>query len=166
MKKITLLTIAMVTVLPTVSQAQDVQTYFGVSYEHGNVEIGSRHTNVDGFKFQAASELGWGNIKGTAATLTGNGTDYDNYTFTVEKPFTIEQSNFFISPEVGVTYARYKDEQLKESDLGAMVGGSLGYNINKQFQIVTNYNHSFGMMSNQDNIDEDSLSAGINYRFN
>ncbi|MEH6533057.1 MAG: hypothetical protein V7735_17175 [Photobacterium frigidiphilum] len=47
-----------------------------------------------------------------------------------------------------------------------MLGASLGYNINKQFQIVSNYNHSFGMTSNQNNIDEDSLSAGVNYRFN
>ena len=166
MKKIKLLAIAMIAVLPAVSQAQNVQTYFGANYEYGNVKIGSHHTNVDGFKFQAGSELGWGNFKGTAATLTGNGVDYDNYSFSVEKPFSIQESNFFVSPEVGVTYARYKDDQLKESDIGPMVGASLGYNINKHFQIVSNYNHSFGMKSNQDNIDEDSLSAGLNYRFN
>jgi hypothetical protein len=166
MKKINLFAITMIAVLPAVSHAQDVQTYFGANYEYGNVKVGSHHTNVDGFKFQAGSELGWGNIKGTAATLTGNGVDYDNYTFAVEKPISIQQSNFFVSPETGVTYARYKDSQLKESDLGLMVGASLGYNINKQFQIVSNYNHSFGMMSNQNNIDEDSLSAGVNYRFN
>lgn len=165
MNKIKLFAIAMVALLPAVSQAQEVQAYLGASYEHGNIKVGSRHTNVDGIKFQAASELEWGNIKGTAATLTGNGADYDNYTFAVEKPFSIQQSNFFVSPETGVTYARY-DDQLKGSDFGPMVGISLGYNINKQFQIVSNYNHSFGMKSNQDNIDEDSLSAGLNYRFN
>lgn len=47
-----------------------------------------------------------------------------------------------------------------------MLGASLGYNINDHFQIVSNYNHSFGMRASQDNIQEDSLSAGINYRFN
>ncbi|MGR5145955.1 outer membrane beta-barrel protein [Photobacterium alginatilyticum] len=166
MKHIKLIAIAMVSLLPTGSFAQDVQTYFGVSYEHGNVNTDNRHTNVDGLKFHAASEMGWGNIKGSSATLTGNGADYDNYTLAVEKPFGIRQSSFFVSPEAGVTYARYHDEQLKESDLGAMVGASLGYNINKQFQIVSNYNHSFGMKSNQANINEDSLSAGLNYRFN
>ncbi|TDR74868.1 hypothetical protein [Photobacterium lutimaris] len=35
-----------------------------------------------------------------------------------------------------------------------------------QAQVVSNYNHSFGMKSNQGHIDEDSLSAGLNYRFN
>lgn len=166
MKKNNLLAVLMIAVFPVVTQAQDVQTYVGATYEHGNVKAGSQHTNVDGIKFQAASELGWGNIKGTAATLTGNGADYDNYTFAVEKPYSIQQSNFFISPEAGVSYARYKDTQLNTSDLGAMAGASLGYNINKQFQIVSNYNHFFGMKSNQDNIDEDSLSLGLNYRFN
>ncbi|WP_064608019.1 outer membrane beta-barrel protein [Photobacterium sp. J15] len=166
MKNLKMLIVAMIAVLPAVSQAQDVQTYMGATYEHGDVKVGSRHTTVDGIKFQAASELGWGNFKGTAATLTGNGADYDNYTFAIEKPYSIQQSDFFVSPEAGVTYARYEDKQLRESDLGAMVGASLGYNINKQFQIVSNYNHSFGMKSNQDNIDEDSLSVGLNYRFN
>lgn len=166
MKKIKLFAITMIAVLPALTQAQDVQTYFGANYEHGNVKIGSRHTNVDGFKFQAGSELEWGNVKGTAATLTGNGVDYDNYTFSVEKPFSLQQSNLFISPEAGVTYASYKSNQLSESDIGPMVGASLGYNINKHFQIVSNYNHSFGMKANQNNIDEDSLSAGLNYRFN
>ncbi|MGF1734212.1 outer membrane protein [Photobacterium satsumensis] len=166
MKKIKLLGIALLALLPAVSQAQNVKTYFGANYEHGDVKLGNQHANVDGLKFQAGSELGWGNIKGTAATLTGNGVDYHNYTFAVEKPFSIQQSNVFVSPEVGVTYARYKDDQLKESDIGPMVGASIGYNINKNFQIVSNYNHSFGMKSNQENIDEDSLSAGLNYRFN
>lgn len=76
MKIIKSLATAMVTVLPAISQAQDVQTYFGANYEYGNIKVGSHHTDVDGFKFQAGSELGWGNIKGTAATLTGNGVDY------------------------------------------------------------------------------------------
>lgn len=166
MKNIKLLVIAMIAVLPAVSQAQDIQAYAGVNYEHGNVKVGSHHVNVDGFKFQGASELEWGNIKGTAATLTGNGADYDNYTFAVEKPFSIQQSSFFVAPEAGVTYSRYDDAQLKESDFGVMAGASLGYNINQHFQIVSNYNHAFGMTSNHNNIDEDSLSAGVNYRFN
>ncbi|MGR5066086.1 outer membrane beta-barrel protein [Photobacterium sp. DNB22_13_2] len=166
MKIIKILATAMITVLPVVSQAQNVQTYFGANYEHGDVKLGNQDNNVDGIKFQAGSEFEWGNIKGTAATLTGNGVDYDNYTLAIEKPFSIQQSNVFVSPEIGVTYARYKDNTLKESDIGPMVGASLGYNINKHFQIVSNYNHSFGMKSNQDNIDEDSLSAGLNYRFN
>ncbi|MGF1718206.1 hypothetical protein L4D08_25445 [Photobacterium chitinilyticum] len=65
MKKIKLLAIAMIAVLPAVSQAQNVQTYFGANYEYGNVKIGSHHTNVDGFKFQAGSELGKRRIKPT-----------------------------------------------------------------------------------------------------
>ena len=97
MKKIKLLVLAVIAILPAVSQAQDAKAYAGINYEHGNVKVGSRHINVDGFKFQAASELEWGNIKATAATLTGNGADYDNYTFLVEKPYSIQQSNFFIS---------------------------------------------------------------------
>jgi opacity protein-like surface antigen len=166
MNKIKLLAFTMIAVLPAVSQAQDVQTYFGAGYEHSNVKVGNHHTNVDGIQFQAASELEWGNIKGTAATLTGNGADLDNYTFSVEKPYSIKQSDLFVSPETGVTYARYKDHQLKESDIGLMVGASLGYNINKQFQLVSNYNHSFGLTSSHNNIDEDNLSVGVNYRFN
>ncbi len=165
MNKIKLIAIAMLALLPAISQAQDVSTSLGVNYEHGNVKVGSHHINVDGIKFQTASELEWGNIKGTAATLKGSGAVYDNYSIAVEKPFSIQQSNFFISPETGINYAHYED-QFKESDFGAMVGLSLGYNINKQFQIISNYNHSFGLRSNQDNIDEDSLSAGLNYRFN
>ncbi|KMV30900.1 outer membrane beta-barrel protein [Photobacterium swingsii] len=161
-----LLVVTMGIVLPTLSQAQDVNTYFGANYEHGNVKVGSQHANMNGFKFQAASELAWGNIKGAASSLKGDGADYDNYTLAIEKPFNIQQSSFFVSPEGGVTYARYKDDQMKKSDLGLMLGASLGYNINDHFQIVSNYNHSFGMKANQDNLQEDSLSAGINYRFN
>ena len=166
MKIVKLLAITLITILPMVSQAQDVQTYVGANYEHGSIKVGTHRSNVDGIKFQAGSDLEWGYLKGTAATLTGDGVDYDNYTFSVEKIVNIQQSHFFVSPEVGLTYSRYDNGKLKESDLGPMAGASLGYNINKQFQIVTNYNHSFGMKSNQHNIEGDSFSAGLNYRFN
>lgn len=166
MRKIKVLIITMGILLPALSQAQGVNSYFGANYEYGNVKVGSQHANMNGFKFQAGSELAWGNLKGSASSLKGDGADYDNYTLAIEKPFSIQQSNFFVSPEGGVTYARYKDDHMKESDLGLMLGASLGYNINDHFQIVSNYNHSFGMRASQDNIQEDSLSAGINYRFN
>jgi len=42
MKKINLFAITMIAVLPAVSHAQDVQTYFGANYEYGNVKVGSR----------------------------------------------------------------------------------------------------------------------------
>ncbi|KAB2823053.1 outer membrane beta-barrel protein [Aliivibrio finisterrensis] len=165
MKKITLLTICVFSLAPGLSIAQSAQAYLGGSYEHGNVKIGSHNTNMDGIKFQAAAEQDWGNIKGTAATLSNHDADYDNYTLAIEKPFNIQQSNFFIAPEVGATYSRYKDNHYNESDFGPMLGASVGYNINTNFQLISNYNHSFGMKSSQDNIDEDSMSIGLNYRF-
>ncbi|MGC9404265.1 hypothetical protein ACP43V_17575 [Vibrio genomosp. F10 str. 9ZC157] len=68
------------------SQARDVQTYVGVNYERGHLNVGGHQANVGGLKFLSASELGWGNIKGTASTLTGDGADYDHYSLGVEKP--------------------------------------------------------------------------------
>ncbi|MCW8330243.1 porin family protein [Photobacterium sp. SDRW27] len=166
MKKMNLLVVAMIAVLPAVSQAQDVQTFVGANYEHGSVHVGSSSTSMDGVKFQAGSQLKWGTLKGTAATLSGEGAEYDNYSVAVEKPFNIEQSNVFISPEAGITYTHFENDAFNNSDFGLMAGASAGYNFNKQFQIVSNYNHSFGMKPHQDNIDEDSVSVGLNYRFN
>lgn len=166
MNKIEMLLPLLAILLVTPASAQEQKTYVGASYELGNVKVGSHHANVDGFKFEGGSEYGWGGIKGTAATLTGEGAEYDNYSFSVEKTVPIMQSNFFVAPEVGVTYSRYDDGNIKGTDIGPMVGASLGYNINKQFQFVTHYNYAFGMKSSQPNINESSLSVGLKYRFN
>jgi hypothetical protein len=165
MKSIKLVVIATLALAPALSQAQEVQVTGGANYEHGIVHVGDKNVDMDGLKFQATSEYSWGNIKGTASDLSGGGAEYQNYSFSYEKPIAIQQSNFFISPEVGITYSRYDDGTYDESDFGPMVGASLGYNVNSRVQIVSNYNHSFGMKSSQVNINEDSMNVGFTYRF-
>ncbi|OCH75130.1 hypothetical protein A6E14_11505 [Vibrio genomosp. F10] len=81
-----MIAIAIIACSTMASQARDVQIYVGVNYERGHLNVGGHHANVGGLKFLSASELGWGNIKGTASTLTGDGADYDHYSLGVEKP--------------------------------------------------------------------------------
>ena len=63
MKIVKLLAITLITILPMVSQAQDVQTYVGANYEHGSIKVGTHRSNVDGIKFQAGSDLEWDTLK-------------------------------------------------------------------------------------------------------
>ncbi|HAT8493382.1 TPA: outer membrane beta-barrel protein [Vibrio vulnificus] len=166
MKKITLLSLAITCLLPTLSYAQPVSSTAGLSYEFSNIKVGNTTAHVNGPRFQASSELPWGNIKGAAATLSDDSIDYSYYTLAIEKPIPLQSSNFYISPEAGITYADYSDNSYHKSDFGPEVGMSIGYNINEKLQVQSNYNHLFGMKSGEVNVEEDSVSLGVKYRFN
>lgn len=166
MNKIKILLPLMAIFLTAPALADAPSSYFGGGYKLANVKVGDHHVNVDGVMFEGGSQYQWGTIKGGATTLKGEGSEYDNYSFSIEKTVPIMQSDFFIAPDIGINYSRYNDGKIKESDIGPMAGASLGYNINKNFQIVTSYHYSFGMNSTDHRINESSASLSINYRFN
>ncbi|MEZ8890201.1 outer membrane beta-barrel protein [Vibrio sp. 10N.247.311.14] len=166
MKKITLWSLAIICLLPALSYAQPISSTAGISYEFSTIKVGNTNTHVNGPRFQASAELPWGNIKGVAATLSDNSVDYSYYTLAVEKPIPIKTSNFYISPEAGITYADYTYNSYSKSDFGPEVGMSIGYIINEKLQVQSNYNHLFAMKSSQVNLEEDSVSLGVKYRFN
>ncbi|PKF60821.1 hypothetical protein CW745_13180 [Psychromonas sp. psych-6C06] len=146
--------------------ADDSNAALGASYQFANVKVGGHHVNVDGLEFQGAGHYKWGSIVSTASTLTGEGADYDNYSLAYGKNFPIMQSDFFITPDIGVKYMKYDDGKIKESGFGPMAGATLGYNINKNFQVVTHYNYAMGFKGGERRINENSVSLGVNYRFN
>lgn len=101
MRKIKVLIITMGILLPALSQAQGVNSYFGANYEYGNVKVGSQHANMNGFKFQAGSELAWGNLKGSASSLKGDGADYDNYTLLLKSHLAFNRATSLFLLKVG-----------------------------------------------------------------
>ncbi|MDN3609902.1 outer membrane beta-barrel protein [Vibrio ostreicida] len=167
--KTPLLLSLMVAIMPIASYASspsDHSAYLGMSASHSNVSLGKTNEVMGGIDMQAGLHVSDFRVKGRSSALHNHNDKLESFGFAVDKPITFLNHQAFVAPEVGIDYARYKNDWFKETDFGPEAGVNLGYNLGKNVVVETSYRHTFGMTNSEQNLDQDIINLGLNYHFN